>query len=121
MQVPYQTFSIKTDERLNYFEINENDILSIVKGLNVSKACGWDKISIRTIKICGKTIAISLKLIFWSMLEEDVFQWLEKGNVLPILQRDSKKSIKSYHLLVFSLFAATFLKDLYLISFSIIS
>ena len=64
MQVPYQTFSIKTDERLNYFEINENDIISIVKSLNVSKACEWDKISIRTIKICGKTIAISLKLIF---------------------------------------------------------
>ena len=33
MQVPYQTLSIKTDERLNYFEINENDILSIVKVL----------------------------------------------------------------------------------------
>ena len=39
MQVPYQTLSIKTDERLNYFEINENDILSIVKSLNESKAC----------------------------------------------------------------------------------
>ena len=40
MQVPYQTLSIKTDERLNYFEINENDIFSILKSLNESKACG---------------------------------------------------------------------------------
>ena len=34
---------------------------------------GWDKISIRMIKQCGKTIAITLKLIFWSMLEEGLF------------------------------------------------
>ena len=63
----------KTDERLNYFEINENDILSIIKNLNASKAHGWDKISIRMIKLCGKTIAILLKLIFQSKLEEGVF------------------------------------------------
>ena len=33
----------------------------------------WDKMSIRMIKLCGKTIAIPLKLIFQSMLEEGVF------------------------------------------------
>ena len=48
----------KTDARLNHFEIHENDILSIIKSLNASKAHGWDKISIRVIKLCGKTIAI---------------------------------------------------------------
>ena len=70
----------KADERLNYFEINENDILSIIKNLNASKAHGWDKILIRMIKLCGKTIAIPLKLIFWSMLEESVFpdDWKKK-------------------------------------------
>ena len=30
----------KTNERLNYFEINENEILSIIKNLNDSKAVG---------------------------------------------------------------------------------
>ena len=47
----------KTHERLNCFEMNENDILSIIKNLNASKAHEWDKISIRMIKLCGKTIA----------------------------------------------------------------
>ena len=32
----------KIDERLNYFDRNENDILSIIN-LNASKAHGWDK------------------------------------------------------------------------------
>ena len=65
-------FEYKTDERLNYFEINEDDILSIIKVLNASKAHGWDKISITMIKLCGKTIAIPLKIIFSSMLQEGV-------------------------------------------------
>ena len=30
----------------------------MIKNLNASKAHGWDKISIRMIKLCGKTIAI---------------------------------------------------------------
>ena len=44
----------KTDEGLDYFEINENDIPSIIKNVNASKALGWDKISIRMIKLCAK-------------------------------------------------------------------
>ena len=87
----------KTDERLNYFDINENEILSIIKNLNASKAHGWDKISIRMIKLCGKTIAIPLKLIFRSMLEECVFSdvW-KKSNAVPIHKKDSKNLIKNY-------------------------
>ena len=97
MQVSYQTLSIKTDERLNYFEISENDILSIIKNLNSSKVHGWDKIWIRMIKLCCKTIAIPLKLMFRSVLEEGVFldDW-KKSNVVPIHKRDSKNLIKNY-------------------------
>ena len=86
----------KTDERLNYFEINDNDILSVIKNLNSTKAHGWDKISIRMIKLCGKTIAIPLKLIFRSMLQEGVFpdDW-KKAMFVPIHKSDSKHLIKN--------------------------
>ena len=49
------------------------------------------------IKLCGKTIAIPLKLIFRSMVEESVFpdDW-KKSNVVPIHKRDSKNLIKNY-------------------------
>ena len=63
----------KNIERLNYFDINENEVLSITKNINASKAHGWYKMLIRIIKRCGKTIAFPLKLMFRSMLEEDVF------------------------------------------------
>ena len=86
----------KTDEWLNYFEINENDILLIIKTLNVSKAHVWDKISIRMIKLCSKTIAMPLKLILWSILEEIVFpdDW-KKNNIVPIHKRHSENVIKN--------------------------
>ena len=49
------------------------------------------------IKLCGKTIAIPLKLILQSILEEGVFSddW-EKSNVVPIQKKDSKNLIKNY-------------------------
>ena len=71
----------KTNERLNYFEINENDILSIIKNLNASKVQEWNEISNRMIQLCGKTIAIPLKLKFRSMLVKGVFpdDWKKKA------------------------------------------
>ena len=49
------------------------------------------------IKLCGKTTAIPLKVIFRSMLEGGVFpdDW-KKSNVVPIHKKDSKNLIKNY-------------------------
>ena len=49
------------------------------------------------IKLCGKTIAIPLKLIFRSMIKEGVFSndW-KKSSVLPIHKRASINLIKNY-------------------------
>ena len=87
----------KADEQLNYFEINEHDNFSMIKNLNASKVHRRDNISISMIKLYGKTIAISLKLIFQSVLEEGVFpdDW-KKSNVVPFHKRDTKNLIKNY-------------------------
>ena len=87
----------KADEQLNYFEINEHDNYSMIKNLNASKVHRRDNISISMIKLYGKTIAISLKLIFQSVLEEGVFpdDW-KKSNVVPFHKRDTKNLIKNY-------------------------
>lgn len=58
----------KTDEQLNVFDINENDILSIIKNLNASKVHGWDKTSVRMNKLCCKLITVPVKQVFRSML-----------------------------------------------------
>ena len=54
----------KTKRQSNFFSIIEEDIILTIKNLDADKPHTWDNISIRMIKLYGKTIAIPLKLMF---------------------------------------------------------
>ena len=54
----------KTKRQSNFFSIIEEDIIPTIKNLDADKSYIWDNISIRMIKLYGKTIAIPLKLMF---------------------------------------------------------
>ena len=90
-------FTYKTEKILTSFDIKDDDILSIIKNLNVDKAHGWDQLSIRMIKTCGDAITFPLKLIFKSMINKGVFldDW-KKSNVVPIHKKESKSLIENY-------------------------
>ena len=45
----------KTKIRINFLRINHNDISSIIKNLDSSKAHGCENISTKTIQICGES------------------------------------------------------------------
>ena len=77
------------------FDIKDDDILQLIKNLNVDKAHGWDKLSIRMIKTCIDSITFPLMLIFKSMINEGVFSedW-KKSNVVLTYK---KESIKKFH------------------------
>ena len=72
-------------------------IYLISKNLNPEKAHGWDNISIRMIKLCGKAIVDPLRILFLSFLEEGVYpdDW-KKSNVVPIHKKESTNLIKNY-------------------------
>ena len=72
-------------------------IYLISKNLNPEKAHGWDNISVRMIKLCGKAIVDPLRILFLSFLEEGVYpdDW-KKSNVVPIHKKESKNLIKNY-------------------------
>ena len=55
---------LTTEKRLNTLNFSNNDIEKIIHNLDLNKAHGHDKISIRMIKICGKSICKPLNLIF---------------------------------------------------------
>ena len=56
-----------TQSRLNYIDFNEDEILKIIRALNIHKAHGHDDISIRMIKNCDKSL---LKpLMFYSKIQ----------------------------------------------------
>ena len=77
--------TIRTDKVFSSLKINEDDIQSIMKSLNSSKSHGWDKLPIKVIKVCDKTLVYPLKLIFKASIQEGVFPgcW-KKANVVPI-------------------------------------
>ena len=67
-------FIYKTEKILTSFDIKDDDILLIMKNLNVDKA----QLSIRMIKTCDDSVTFPLKLIFKSMINKGVSSRLEK-------------------------------------------
>ena len=59
---------LRTDKTLSALNKSEDDIFAIFKNLNYNKSHGWDDLSINMIKICGKSTAYPLKLIFEASL-----------------------------------------------------
>ena len=70
--------------------------MSIIKSLNSNKSHGWDKLSIKMIKMCDKTLVYPLKLICKASIQEGVFAdcW-KKANVVPIHKKESKNLLKN--------------------------
>ena len=73
-----------TEKRLNILNFSSNDIEKIIQNLDPNKAHGHDKISIRIIKICSKSICKPLQLIFSQCIDTGSFplEW-KKDNVAP--------------------------------------
>ena len=53
-----------TQNRLNSIDFNEDEVLKIIRALNIRKAHGLDDISIRMIKICDKSLLKPVILIW---------------------------------------------------------
>ena len=89
------TFYLRTDETLSSLNINDDDIFAI-KNLNPDKSHDRDNISIRMIKLCGKSIAYPLKLIFEASLQGVEFpDYWKKANVVPLHKKESKNLVKN--------------------------
>ena len=86
-----------TDLRLENLEFNEDKIKSLINSLNINKAHGWDDVSTRMVRICGKSLVKPLCSIFNLSLQSGIFpsQW-KKGNVVPVYKKGDKSIAKNY-------------------------
>ena len=66
-------FQICISVPLNTLNFSNNDIENIIQNLDTNKAPGHDKIGIRKIKICGKSICKPLKVIFSQCIDTGSF------------------------------------------------
>ena len=86
-----------TEKRLNTLSFSNNDTEKIIQNLDPNKAHGHDKISIRMIKICSKSICKPLQLIFSQCIDTCSFplEW-KKANVVPVHKKGDKQCLKNY-------------------------
>ena len=67
------TLSFKAHSRLNSISFEKEDIVKIIRNLNVNKAHGHDDISIRMFKICDSEVVEPLSLIYKNCIDSGIF------------------------------------------------
>ena len=86
--------------RLNYKDFNEDEILKIIRALNIRKAHGHDDISIRMIKICDKSFLKPLMLLFENSTKSSCYPdiW-KRSNIIPVHKKNNKQLVNNYRLI----------------------
>ena len=83
----------KTGKSLSNVTFTEKDIEKVIQSLDPNKAHEHDMISIRMLKICGKSIIKSLLIIYKIFLEKSCFpnEW-KKADVVPVHKKMTSSS-----------------------------
>ena len=86
-----------TQSRLNSIDINENEVLNIIRALNIHKAHGYDDISIRMIKMCDKSLLKPLTLLFENSIKSFCYPdiW-KRSNIIPVHKKNDKQLVNNY-------------------------
>ena len=88
--------SYKTNSRLSSLSFENDDILNLIRSLNIQKTYGPDDISICMIKICNSALVKPLSLIFQNCLNCSTFPDIQKkSNICPVHQKNDKQIINN--------------------------
>ena len=78
-------FGKKTDKSISTVTFTSDDIATLIQNLDPNKAHGHDMLSIRMLKLCGKSICKPLDLILQSCIKHGEFPTeRKKANALPV-------------------------------------
>ena len=86
-----------TQSRLNYINSNEDEILKIIRALNIHKAHDHDDISIRMIKIGDKLLLKPLILLLANSTKLSCYPdiW-KRSNIIPVHKKNDKQLVNNY-------------------------
>ena len=95
--LPIPDDAVRSARTLHDITIVEQDIIDLLKGLDLKKASGPDQISQVMLKAAGATIAPSLTKLFNLSLRTCLFPELwKKANVVPLFKKNDTSSIDNY-------------------------
>ena len=86
-----------TQSRLSTLDFNEEELIKIIRNLNVHKAHGHDDISIGMIKMCDKSILKPLILLFENSTKSSYYpDTRKKSNIVPVHKKNDKQLLTSH-------------------------
>ena len=83
--------------KVSVITFTDDDILKIIRFLNINMAHGHGDISIRVIKICDKAILEPLSKIYKNCIDTGVFSdsW-KKSSIVPVHKKGDKQLLENY-------------------------
>ena len=84
------------DATISATDFEDQDILKIIRTLDINKAHDHDSISVHMIKDCDSNIVKSLSTIFRNSLNSAIFpdNW-ERSNIVPVHKKGNKQLIQN--------------------------
>ena len=103
-----------TGARFSSITCEVNDILKIIRNLNISKAYGFDDTLIKMVKLCDDSLVKPLSIIFQNCTISGVVpvSW-EKSNIVPIHKTNDKQLINNHRLSPFCQSVVKCLKEFF--------
>ena len=86
-----------TQARLKSLDIKKVEILKIIITLSITKAHGYDDISIRMINICNKSLLKPLIFLFKNSSQSSCYPdiW-KRSNIIPTHKKSDKQLVNNY-------------------------
>ena len=86
-----------TQSKLVSLDFNEDEVLKIIRSLNIHKAHGYDDICIRMIKIFDKSLLKPSIILFKNSTKSSHYPDIWKiSNIIPVHKKNDKRLVKNY-------------------------
>ena len=90
-------FNYLTNENIERIPIENNDIISLIRKLNPTKANGSDGMSGQMLLLCDNSVILPLRIIFRNILSTAIYPDIWKlANATPIFKLGDKQLIRNY-------------------------
>ena len=87
----------ESEARFSKSTFTDDQILKILRALDINKVHGHDEISIRMLKLCDKSIITPLSILFQNCIDTRTFPdtW-KKSNIVPVQKKGDKQIVDNY-------------------------
>ena len=109
----------ESEARFSKIAFTDDQILKILRALDINKPHELNEITIRMLKLCDKSIITLLSILFQNCIDTRTFQdtW-KKSNIVPVHKKGDEQIVDNYRpVSLLPILGKKFLKELFSIQF----